>query len=255
MRVAGIVLKWIRGKKDINYRRIEPLIREAAEGGAKIVATTECFLDGYAIADKSIPLEEYRTMGEEIPGGGYCEKLAALARELEIYIAAGIHERDGEKDFNAAVLFDPEGQLIGKYHKQRLGHEDVRHTPGNESPTFETAFGRVGLMICADRGKPEITRSLCENGADYVLCLSGGAYGPERNDPTLQDRSRENSIYIIFVHPVEFLVTGPSGEICSRTVLDDPARMGKAALVSEDEIGGKSDVQRVFYFDIPQAAF
>src|SRR5262249_27644219 len=30
VRVAGIVLKWIRGDKEANYRRIEPLIREAA---------------------------------------------------------------------------------------------------------------------------------------------------------------------------------------------------------------------------------
>ena len=252
MQIAGIVLKWIRGKKEINYRRIEPLIREAAEGGAKIVITTECFLDGYAIADKTIPLEEYRDMGEEIPGGGFCEKLASLAGELGIYIAAGIHEREGEKDFNSAILFDPEGRLIGKYHKQRLGHEGVRHTPGSESPTFETAFGRIGLMICADRGTPDITRSLRHNGAELVICLSGGAFGPVRNDPRLQERSRENGIYIVFVHPVEFLVTGPEGEICSRTVLDDPTRRGEALLIPEEEIGSGTDVARIFYFDIPQ---
>jgi predicted amidohydrolase len=33
------------------------MIRQAAARGARIVATTECFLDGYAIADKSIPLD------------------------------------------------------------------------------------------------------------------------------------------------------------------------------------------------------
>ena len=251
MRIAGIVLKWIRGKKEINYRRIEPLVREAAEGGAKIVITTECFLDGYAITDKTIPLEDYRAMGEEIPGGGYCEKLAVLAKELDIYIAAGIHERDGERDFNSAVLFDPEGRMTGKYHKQRLGHEHDRNTPGDASPTFETAFGRVGLMICADRGKPDITRSLCENGAEFVLCLSGGAFGPVRNDPHLQARSKENGIYIVFVHPVEFLVTGPDGEIRSCTVLDDPTRRGEALLIPEEEIGGETDVEKVFYFDLP----
>jgi len=54
------VLKWLRGDKEGNYRRIEPLIREAAAHGAQIVCTTECFLDGYAIADKSIPLQQYR---------------------------------------------------------------------------------------------------------------------------------------------------------------------------------------------------
>jgi len=71
LRVAGIVLKWLRGDKEGNYRRVEPLIREAAVHGAQIVCTTECFLDGYAIADKSIPLEQYRALGEPIPQGRY----------------------------------------------------------------------------------------------------------------------------------------------------------------------------------------
>src|SRR2546428_954142 len=47
VRVAGIVLKWIRADKEANFRRVEPMIREAAAHGAKIVCTTECFLDGY----------------------------------------------------------------------------------------------------------------------------------------------------------------------------------------------------------------
>jgi hypothetical protein len=59
VRVAGIVLKWVRADKEANFRRVEPMIREAATHGALIVCTTECFLDGYAIADKSIPLEKF----------------------------------------------------------------------------------------------------------------------------------------------------------------------------------------------------
>ena len=48
VRVAGVVLKWIRTDKEANFRRAAKMIREAAKGGARIVCTTECFLDGYA---------------------------------------------------------------------------------------------------------------------------------------------------------------------------------------------------------------
>ena len=71
VRVAGIVVKWVGGDKEANFRRVEPMIRQAAQNGAKIVCTTECFLDGYAIADKSIPLDGYRALGEPIPDGKY----------------------------------------------------------------------------------------------------------------------------------------------------------------------------------------
>ena len=70
-------------------------------------------------------------------------------------------------------------------------------------------------------------------------------FGPKTNDPIVQARSQENRTHIIFVHPAEFLVTGPTGAILSRTVLGD------RLAVTPDEVGGKHDLNRVFYFDLP----
>jgi predicted amidohydrolase len=213
VRVAGIVLKWLRTDKDANYRRAEPLIRRAAAHGAQVVCTTECFLDGYAIADKSIPLEKYRALGEPIPQGDYCRRLCALARERKIFLIAGMLEAGGNARYNTAVLIGPDGRLIGKYHKQHLEHEAVRNRAGSESTVFDTPFGRIGVMICADRRLPDVVRGFCDRGADFLVCPSGGMFGPKSNDPILQARSKENRKYIVFVHPAEFLVTSPEGTI------------------------------------------
>lgn len=245
VRVAGVVVKWIRGDKDANFRRVEPLIRKAAESGAKIVCTTECFLDGYAIADKSIPLETYRALGEPIPDGKYFQKLKALAQELKIHLVAGMTEAEGDQRYNTAVLIGPDGKLIGKYRKQKLQHELVRNTPGDASSVFDTPYGRMGIMICADRTNPDIVRRFRENGADFMLCPSGGMFGPKTNDHIVQARSRENSLHIVFVHPAEFLVTDPQGEIPSATVLGD------SLLIPPEEAGKERDQNRIFYFDLP----
>ena len=221
------------------------MIREAAANGADIVVTTECFLDGYAIADKSIPLDTYRNLGEPIPGGRYFRRLQALADELDIHLVAGMLEADGERRLNTVVLLDPEGTLIGKYRKQFLGHEIVRNTPGYTSRIHDTPFGPVGLLICADRRRPELVREFKLKGARFLICSSGGMFGPKRNDPILQARSRENGVYIIFVHPAEFLVTAPDGSIASRTLL------GKTLLIDPSEIGTPSDSHDVFYYDLP----
>jgi predicted amidohydrolase len=239
------VLKWVRGDKDANFRRLEPLVHEAAKGGAKIVCTTECFLDGYSIADKKLPLEDYRALGENIPDGEFCHRLGELADTLKIHLVAGLIEADGDARYNTAVLIGPEGKLIGKYRKQKLGHESGRNTPGDASSVFETPYGRVGLMICADRTDPEIVRRFRKNGAELLICPSGGMFGPKLNDPIVQARSRENKLPIVFVHPAEFLVTGADGGILDRTILGD------RLLVSPDEIGKEKDENRVFYFDLP----
>jgi predicted amidohydrolase len=248
VKVAGVVLKWIRGDKEANFRRAEPLIRQATSEGARIICTTECFLDGYAIADKSIPLKTYRQLGEPIPSGPYFQRLAKLARELKIYLVAGMLEADGEARYNTAVLLGPDGKLLGKYRKQKLGHELVRNTPGSKSLVHTTPFGQVGLMICADRTDPKIVARFFDNGADFLICPSGGMFGPKRNDPIVQARSRENRTYILFVHPAEFLVTGPDGAILSRTILGD------RLLISKEEVGSDRDSKRVFYFDLPLRA-
>jgi len=245
VRVAGIVLKWLRGDKEANYQRLEPLVREAARRDAQIVVTTECFLDGYAIADKSIPLATYRALGEPIPGGKYFRKLAALADELNIHLVAGMLEADGDARCNTAALIGPDGKLLGKYRKQFLEHEAVRNTPGDKSPAFATPHGRVGILICADRRRPDLVRRFIANGADFLLCVSGGMFGSKKNDPILQARSRENRVHIVFVHPAEFLVTGPNGDILSRTILGD------RLLIEPDQVGGKHDLNRVFLFDLP----
>jgi len=244
VRIAGIVLKWIRGDKEANLRRIEPMIREAAAQHAQIVVTTECFLDGYAIADKKIPLEVYRGLGEPVPQGKYYGKLAALAAELKIHLVAGLHEVEDEIHYNTAVRIGPDGKLLGKYHKQELGHELERNKPGTESLVFSTAYGRVGIMICADRTRPAIVERFRKGGADFLLCPSGGMFGPTTNDPIVQARSRENQRYIVFVHPAEFLVTGPDGSIMQRTIL------GNTRPIQPEQVGGQNDSRQIFYFDL-----
>ena len=245
VRVAGIVLKWLRTDKDANYGRVDSMIREAAEQGAQIVCTTESFLDGYAIADKTIPLESFRALGEEIPDGPYFKRLAGLADELDIYLIAGMLEADGDLRYNTAAVIGPDGRLIGRYHKQILGHEVDRITAGNNSSVFDTAFGRAGVLICADRTEDNIVRRFCDNGADFLICPSGGMFGPERNDPIVQSRSRENGKHIVFVHPAEFLVTGPSGIIVRRTILGD------RLLIEQKHVATDKDVNGVFLFDLP----
>lgn len=244
VRVAGLVLKWVRGDKEANFRRVEPMIREAAAGGAQVVVTTECFLDGYAIADKSIPLDTYRALGEPIPGGDFFRRLARLADELDIHLVAGMLEAEGGLRYNTAVLVAPDGRLLAKYRKQKLEHESVRNTPGEVSSVHDVPFGRVGMMICADRREKDLVRRFREGGAGLLICPSGGMFGPVNNDPILQTRSRENGVPIVFVHPAEFLVTAPDGSIVRRELLGD------RLFLKPEEVGTEKDSKGVFWVDL-----
>jgi predicted amidohydrolase len=244
-RVAGIVLKWIRGDKEANFNRIVPLIREAAAAKAQVVVTTECFLDGYSVQDKSIPIETFRALGEPIPGGSYFQKLSDLAAELKIFLIAGILESDGEARYNTAVLLGTDGALLGKYRKQKIGHELGRNVPGMISSTHNTPFGKMGMMICADRTNSDIVKRFKDNGAEFLICPSGGMFGPKSNDHILQARSKETGLPIIFVHPAEFLVTGMEGDIIRADLVGD------RLLIDPNDIGTEKDSKKIFYYELP----
>lgn len=244
LRIAGVVLKWIRADREANFARLEPLVREAAVHGADIVCTTECSLDGYAIDDKEIPLDEFRALGEPIPDGPYYHRFQALADELNINLIVGLLERDGDHLYNTAIMLNPAGELVGKYHKQELEHELVRVTPGNESTVMNSAFGKLGVMICADRRNRDVVQGFCDRGANLLICPSGGMFGPIKNDHILQKRSREMGKYIVFVHPAEFLVTAPDGNIVQRVLLGDKLKL------DSDEVHTGEDSSGVFYCDL-----
>ncbi len=225
VRVAGIVLKWVPENREANYKRAERLIREAAAKGAKIVCTPESFLDGYSIRNKNLGMEQFRALAEPIPNGTYALRLRRLADELDIYLVAAVTELDGKKVYNSAVLIGPDGKPAGTYRKKFLWFsEKEKYSAGDTFPAFETPYGKIGFMICSDRRQPDAIKELTANGARLVFCPAGGGYGPE-NQRVVRRRSRDGKVPIVFVHPIEFLVTGPDGSVLANELhgesLDD----------------------------------
>ena len=54
------------------------------------------------------------------------EELAAAAHRLGAYIVAGLVEREGERVYNTATLFDRRGQLLGRQRKHNMGNLERR---------------------------------------------------------------------------------------------------------------------------------
>ena len=267
VRIAGIALKWLRFDKDANVERGGKLIREAAANGAHIVATSECFLDGYMADENTIPLGMFCELAEPVPDGQHFRQLSALAAELGIYLVVGMIERNGELFHNSAALIGPNGEHVGTYRKEMLCPEDqVRCTAGDGPKVFDTPYGRVGFRICYDRGFPEAAKATCDAGADFVIFVSGGTYG-EGNTKTVQARARENGKHMVFVHPVHFLVAGPDGSVLAdvqfggtgepppdkffRHSLINTHAIVRGMVIGTEQIGTEVDVNGVGYFDMP----
>ncbi len=174
-------------------------------------------------------------MSEEPGGPGIPPASEALARIAEkardhgVYVAVGIAlERDGGYE-NGAALIGRDGVLVGTYAKSFLWHFDSKwFTPGDAYPVFETDFGRIGMLICADGRMPEIARSLTLNGAQVIVDLTAwvssarhpGDLTSTQVEYLLRCRAAENGVWIVAAdkHGVE----AESIVYCGRSCVIDP---------------------------------
>ncbi|NWL77124.1 carbon-nitrogen hydrolase [Pseudomonas taiwanensis] len=175
LKVACCQLAPMIGDLAHNRRIAERAIRAAALQGARVVVLPELVQSGYVFHD----LAEAQASAEAVDGPTL-QLWKALARELEIVIVGGFCERlDDQRVANSAALVDATG-LRTLYRKAHLWDaENAIFTPGNEPPpVVETAFGRIGVMICYDLEFPEWVRLPALAGADLLCAPVNWPDGP-----------------------------------------------------------------------------
>lgn len=169
-----------------NCEEFAPLIAEAAQQRANLVVLGE-----------TIPSANVRAKPEEIAEpvpGPSTTYFAGLAKTHRLHLVLSLYERDAHLIYNAAVLLGPDGALIGKYRKVCLppGEAAKGIAPGRDYPVFDTAFGKVGLMVCYDGFFPEVARELTKNGAEIIAWPVWGC-----NPLLAQARACENHVFLI----------------------------------------------------------
>ncbi|HEY7116728.1 MAG TPA: carbon-nitrogen hydrolase family protein [Tepidisphaeraceae bacterium] len=187
VRLAAVHFRPTGGKTPAdNCRLYEPLIKQAADQRADLVVLGETLT--YAWLGKP-----FHQVAEPIPGPS-TEYFGQLAKAHNLYIVAGLVERDRHLVYNTAALLGPDGRLAGKYRKVCLprGEVDGGIAPGNDYPIFQTRFGRLGIMICYDGFFPEVARELSNRGAEVIAWPVWGC-----NPLLARARACENHAYLV----------------------------------------------------------
>ena len=150
----------------------EYLIRKAAGSGAQIVATQELFQTPYFCNVEDPALFD---LADNIPGP-VTDRLGMLAKELGIVLISSLFEARGPGLYhNTAVIHDVDGSLMGSYRKSHIpqdpGFEEKFYfTPGDSNwPVWDTAYGKIGVLICWDQWYPEAARIMALGGAQLLV--------------------------------------------------------------------------------------
>jgi len=187
VRLAAVHFRPRDGKTPMdNCRQFEPLIADAARQRADLVVLPET-LTYYGLG------KSFFDVAEPTPGPS-TDYFGELAKKHNLYIVAGLVERDRHLIYNVAVMLGPDGKIVGKYRKVALPRGEIAAgiTPGNEYPVFDTRFGKVGMMVCYDGFFPEVARRLSDNGAEVIAWPVWGC-----NPLLASARACENHVYLV----------------------------------------------------------
>jgi N-carbamoylputrescine amidase len=99
-----------------------------------------------------------------------------VAREARVAIIASLFERRAPGLYhNTAVTLNVDGAIAGVYRKMHipddpLYHEKYYFAPGDLGfQAVDTAFGRVGSLVCWDQWYPEAARLTALQGAEVLF--------------------------------------------------------------------------------------
>jgi predicted amidohydrolase len=175
-----------------------------------------------------------------------------FARKHNCYIVCPINTVENGKYYNAAVLIDRNGKMIGQYRKCRITESEVDEmgiTPGPiDAPVFKTDFGTIGIQICFDIEWPEGWRQLAMKGAEIVFWPSAFAAGKKLNTKAWENQyvvvssTLKNTTKIVDITGEDVATSGnwSSWGVCA------PVNLEKAFLASWPYVQSFPDIQKKY---------
>ncbi|MCC2971715.1 carbon-nitrogen hydrolase family protein [Massilia sp. IC2-476] len=186
-----------------NLATVRRLVAQAVRESAELVALPEYWpIMGMSDVDKV-------AQAEPEGSGPIQDCMAELAREHGIWLVGGtlplVSPVDG-KVLNTTLVYDPQGQAVGRYDKIHLfgfnkgseSYDEARTiVPGESVGSFEAPFGRVGLSVCYDLRFPELFRAMGECALIIVPAAFTHTTGLAHWEVLLRARAIENQCYVL----------------------------------------------------------
>lgn len=181
----GLVQMAMSNKPAENVKKAVKLAEQAAKEGAQIICLPELYKSQYFCQKEDIG---YFNLAETIPGES-TEVFSKLAAKKKVAIVVPLFEKRAVGLYhNSLVVIDKDGSLKGIYRKMHIPddpayYEKFYFTPGDLGfKAFDTAYGKVGTLICWDQWYPEGARLTALQGADVLFYPTAIGWHPHEKE-------------------------------------------------------------------------
>ncbi|MGA3142456.1 MAG: carbon-nitrogen hydrolase [Verrucomicrobiota bacterium] len=168
----GLIQTTCSADPDANLKKTLALAGCAAQRGAQIICTQELFRSQYFCQSED---HQNFKLAEPVPGpttDAFCQ----LAKKHKAVVIASLFEKRAAGVYhNTAAIIDADGSLLGRYRKMHipddpLYYEKFYFTPGDLGfRSWQTKYGKIGVLICWDQWYPEAARLTALQGAQILF--------------------------------------------------------------------------------------
>jgi omega-amidase len=179
---------------DGSMNRASICVGRAASTGARLVVLPEMCATGFTM--------EPERWAQRVDGPVFA-RLSKLAEKHDVWLIAGLAMRDDAGHHNVAAVFDPNGDLVGSYAKQRLfafADEQEHYVAGSTSLVVDIDGVRVSPFVCYDLRFPELFRAAAPWTDLFVVLANWPAIRRPHWDTLLPARAIENLAYVAGVN-------------------------------------------------------
>lgn len=201
VRIAAVQLPaWTEGDTAeqcaaFHLGQIECWLRAAGQAGTDIACLGEmATTNGVGV------LATGRGIVEDAWTGAAARLVGALARDYRMHVVLPLLATLEGSLRNLALVFNRQGEIVGHYVKVHPIRTEraVGVVEGDDFPTFELDFGRIGVVICHDLSFPESTRVLALKGAEIIFWPSWwSGWGEELSYALIKSRAIDNAAYLV----------------------------------------------------------
>jgi nitrilase len=185
VRVAVIQATPVFFDIEASLQKTADLTQKYARQGCELLLFPETFLPGYprglsfgsVIGNRDnegrVLYQKYWESSVSVKGKAG-DFLGKIAKENKVYLVIGVTEKDENNGslYCSILFFSPQGILIGKHRKLKpTGVERLVWAEGDGSTlnTYDTAFGKIGGLICWENYMPLARMALYKKGVQIYL--------------------------------------------------------------------------------------
>lgn len=238
-----------RGSVAANEQAMRDAARAAGGGSAHapdLIVYPEGYLTGY-YTDDPVAAALEAAQAEDMIGG--------IATQAQAAIAAGYVGKNDDGLYNAAIVADKHGRVIGDYKKRCLYGEWERRyfRPGKTPCVFALGDWMLGLCICYDIEFPEISRQTAMRGAELII-VPTALMAPDEDlvFALLPARAIENNVFVAYANRIggegEWRYVGGSRIIdphgATRACADAKTETGVRAAITKNTVAPACDYLR-----------